>query len=116
MGRTEFLREVGIPYTTIEERELYFPVIEVSGRYLRPARFDDEILVETTLDSLGGAMLRFNYKIYHQTDGSLLTTGWTKHACVGGKGQVAQIPSDLRAELSEHVSEITTRGRHRPQS
>jgi len=60
MGRTELLREIGLPYSSIEGRGLYFPVTEVSCRYHSPARYDETITIETTLASLGRASLTFN--------------------------------------------------------
>jgi acyl-CoA thioester hydrolase len=53
MGRTELLRQIGATYSSVEEAGFFFPVTEVSCRYLKPARFDDEITVETTLTALG---------------------------------------------------------------
>lgn len=72
MGRTEFLREIGIPYSSIEERGLCFPVTEVSCRYYRPARYDDQLLIETTLTSLGGITLTFGYRVSLQDSELLL--------------------------------------------
>ncbi|MBI2347921.1 MAG: acyl-CoA thioesterase, partial [Deltaproteobacteria bacterium] len=40
IGRTELLRQIGMPYTAIEKKGLRFPVIEVSCRYYRPSRYD----------------------------------------------------------------------------
>ena len=107
-GRTEYLREAGMPYSSIEQRGICFPVIEVSGRYLRPAHFDDEILIETILDSLSGTILKFNYKINHHSNGSLLTLGWTKHACVNRQGQVTKIPTELVKLLKDSLSTKTS--------
>ena len=49
MGRTELLRQIGAPYSEVEKRGLFFPVTEVSCRYLRSARFDD---LATTFDAV----------------------------------------------------------------
>ncbi len=47
MGRTEFLREIGVPYVSGEDTGLHFPVIEVSCRYYRPAHYDEGILIDS---------------------------------------------------------------------
>ncbi len=99
MGRTELLREIGVPYTSIEEKGLRFPVTEVSCRYFRPVRYDDAITIETNLTSLGRASLSFHYKIYRKEDESRIASGWTKHACVDREGHVAKIPSSLAHPL-----------------
>jgi len=53
IGRTELLRQIGLAYTAIEKMGLRFPVTEVSCRYLKAARYDDRIIIETGLSSLG---------------------------------------------------------------
>jgi acyl-CoA thioester hydrolase len=99
MGRTELMRQIGVPYTSVEEAGLFFPVTVVSCRYLKPARFDDELIVETTLAALGRATLNFSYKITRKNDGQMLAEGWTRHACVDRRGKVAKIAPKLEAIL-----------------
>ena|SRR5919198_4155059 len=100
-GRTEFLREFGMPYASIEETGLYFPVTEVWCNYHKPARFDDLVIIETSLTSLGRASLTFSYAVTRQENGELLVTGWTKHASVDREGMVTKIPPQLEAKLKE---------------
>ena len=104
IGRTELLRQTGVPYKSIESQGLYFPVTEVSCRYFRPARYDDNIVIETTLAELGRATLTFRYKVYREESKELLASGSTKHACVDEKGEVTKIPADLQATLKAAVS------------
>ena len=99
MGRTELLRQIGTPYHSIEEMGFFFPVIEVSCRYLKPARFDDEIMIETSLTALNRATLDFTYKISRKNDSQLLAEGWTRHACVDQEGKVTKISSALENAL-----------------
>ena len=104
IGRTELLRQIGIPYASIEEKGLRFPVTEVSCRYFRPSRYDDVITIETALTSLGRVTLTFSYRLLRKEDGALIASGWTKHACVDEKGEVTKIPPDLEATLKASVS------------
>ena len=106
IGRTELLRQVGMPYTAIEKKGLRFPVIEVSCRYYRPSRYDDVITIETTLTSLGRATLAFSYRLLRKEDGALIASGSTKHACVDEKGEVAKIPPDLEAVLKAALPKV----------
>ena len=99
MGRTELLREIGLPYSSIEEKGFFFPVIEASCRYLKPARFDDEIAIETTLAALSRVTLEFSYRISRKSDGQLLAEGTTRHACVDREGKVAKISTSLENSL-----------------
>lgn len=107
MGRTELLRQIGAAYSAVEEAGFFFPVTEVSCRYLKPARFDDEITVETTLTALGRATLDFSYKITRKNDGQTLAEGWTRHACVDGKRKLAKISQALSAPLRSALDTAT---------
>jgi acyl-CoA thioester hydrolase len=105
MGRTELLRQLGAPYSSIEERGLFFPVTEVSSRYLKSARFDDEIAVETYIQEIERATIVFGYRILRKHDGAPLVEGWTRHACLDRLGKVVRIPGEiddlLRAAMAD---------------
>ena len=94
-GRSEFLRQIGLPYANIEAAGYHFPVAEVTCRYAQSARYDDVIKIATTLVELGRVYLLFEYLISRQTDHLVLATGSTKHACVDRDGQVKRMPKML---------------------
>jgi acyl-CoA thioester hydrolase len=94
-GRSELLRQLGLPYATIEENGYHFPVVEVSCRYHQSARYDDLIRIETEIAEIGRATLTFHYRIRREADAGLLATGATKHACLDRRLQVARIPKIL---------------------
>ncbi len=98
-GRSEFLRQLGLPYSTIEQAGFHFPVAEVACRYANSARYDDVIQIETELSELRRASLSFTYRVSRASDRCLLATGSTKHACVDHSGRVARIPKILTAAI-----------------
>src|SRR5918994_5875422 len=81
-GRSEFLRQIGLPYARIEQQGFNFPVVEVTCRYAQSARYDDVIRIETALTELGRAALSFTYRIVREPDGCILATGATRHASI----------------------------------
>ena len=81
-GRSEFLRQIDLPYSTIEEQGFHFPVTEVSCRYFKSAHYDDVITISTQLTSVGRATLNFDYTISREGDSASLALGSTRHACV----------------------------------
>lgn len=91
-GRSEFLRQIGLPYSMIEQQGYHFPVVEVSCRYAQSARYDDDIRIETELMEVGRAALSFSYRILRETDGCLLATGMTRHASIDNAGRITRIP------------------------
>ena len=110
MGRAELLRQIGLPYGSIEQQGLHFPVAEVSCRYLRPARFDDEIAIETTLTALSRVTLEFSYRISRKHDAQLLAEGTTRHACVDREGKVTKISTTLENTLKAAVTPLPNAG------
>ena len=62
------------------------------------ARFDALLRVAIERVEVGGATLRFEYRV---TDGDrLIAEGFTEHACVNREGKVRRIPADVRALFS----------------
>lgn len=100
MGRTEYMRDAGIPYSGVEEDGVYLPVIGATCSYRAPARYDDLLLVRTTLESMTAARATFSYRLERETDGRLLAVGTTTHAAVDGRGRPRRFPEDLRRILA----------------
>jgi len=104
MGRNDFMRKIGTPYISIEKSGLMFPVIEVSCRYHRPARYDDEVVIETSLTDLASVSLTFSYRLLRECDDQLLATGWTKHGCVDREGQITKMLPDMQDKMQATLS------------
>jgi acyl-CoA thioester hydrolase len=94
-GRSELLRQIGLPYATIEAAGFHFPVADVTCRYAQSARYDDVIDIATTLVELSRASLVFEYEISRQADQLPLASGSTKHACIDREGQLKRVPKML---------------------
>lgn len=80
IGRVELLRQLGFDYKSMEvEDDCFIPVVEVSCRYKAPARYDDELIIETQVTAVRGAVLKFRYRILRVHDRQLLAEGETTH-------------------------------------
>ena len=84
LGRVELLRSLGLAYSQLEkDHKLILPVIEANCRYRAPARYDDEILIETRPALVRESVLKFGYKILRDDpdtkDRKLLAEGETVH-------------------------------------
>ena len=101
MGRTEYLRSRGQTYRELEERGLFFPLVEAACRYHHPARYDELVTVHTTGEVLSAVRVAFDYKITRQADTRLLATGRTVHAAVGAAGRPVRMPAALRRALEQ---------------
>jgi acyl-CoA thioester hydrolase len=84
VGRVEFIRQMGLDYKKMEEEEgCGISVVDVHARYRAPARYDDELVIETRLLAARGAVVKFGYRIFRVGDSGLLCEGETMHVCVG---------------------------------
>lgn len=52
IGRTETIRSLGFTYKDIEAMGIIMPVVETHFKFISPAKYDDLIMVKTTLKAL----------------------------------------------------------------
>ncbi|MFA5297058.1 MAG: thioesterase family protein [Lutibacter sp.] len=76
MGRTEWLRKLGITYKKMEETGIMLPMINLNVNYIKPAKYDDLLTLKTTLIKMPSAKIEFSYEIYNE-ENELLTTANT---------------------------------------
>ena len=98
VGRGAFLRALGMNYREMEENGHFIVVVEATTRYLAPARYDDELVVTTTLAELRNRSLIFAYTV--KRGDVLVAEGTTAHVCVDREGKAVRLPDSLRARLS----------------
>jgi len=76
IGRTEWLRNLGITYKQMEEEGIKLPVISLVVNFKKSVCYDDVIKVKTTLKKMPTASIEFDYKIENE-NGEIVTTGNT---------------------------------------
>ncbi|GFM36644.1 acyl-CoA thioesterase [Desulfovibrio psychrotolerans] len=96
-GRSEFIRERGMSYATVEERGIMLPVREAQCRYRAPARYDDLVQIRVGIAEWGRASITFVYEIMDAQREKMLASGMTQHACVNPSGRPVAVPDWLRA-------------------
>lgn len=72
IGRIEWLRNFGISYKKMEEQGVMLPVISLSIKYKKSARYDDVIYVKTQLSKMPTATIEFNFEILNE-EGEIIT-------------------------------------------
>ena len=93
VGRVEFIRQVGLDYRSMEKEEnAMIAVVEATARYKAPARYDDELIVRTTLAGVKGSIVRFRYAVVRAADELLLCEGETVHLVVDREMKKRDIP------------------------
>jgi acyl-CoA thioester hydrolase len=95
IGRVEFFRQLGYDYKQMElEDDCHLPVVEAKCRYRSPARYDEEILVETRVTALRGPVLKFGYRLLRvDAEGErVLADAETVHVSVDKQMQKRNLP------------------------
>jgi len=100
VARVEYCKSVGFSYEEMERDDgVFLAVAEAHCRYLYPARFDQEILVETSLADAHPRMVRFSYEMRSAGDGRKLATGETSHVFCGRDMKPVRLPEKYRANF-----------------
>jgi acyl-CoA thioester hydrolase len=63
-GRTQFIKALGISYSEIEGRGFLLPLLELHCKYKGAARYEDEIIVRTTLKEISFTRVTFLYEVF----------------------------------------------------
>jgi len=99
----ELIRSMGLDYKQMEAEGCGIAVVDVHVRYRASARYDDELVVQTTLQAVRGAVLRFGYKILRVDDGVLLCEGETMHVVVGKDMKKRVLPPKYAERFAAHL-------------
>ena len=63
VGRTDFIRELGMPYADLEADGLLLAVAQATIRYRAAARYDDFIRIRTRLERVQSRAVTFGYEL-----------------------------------------------------
>jgi acyl-CoA thioester hydrolase len=93
VGRAEYCRAAGGRYKDMEAVDgVHLAVVDAHCRYLYPARYDQEIAVQTRIARANRRMIEFHYEIRDAETGQELATGETKHIFLGPDMKPVRLP------------------------
>jgi len=100
-ARTEYFRALGIEQEALRrDNNVVFVVRDVSMRFAKPAKLDDELTVGVQLQERRAASLAFQQSISRAADGAILVEAKVRAACVSADGfRPRAIPDDLLQEF-----------------
>ena len=78
-GRTDFIKKMGMPYSKIEAAGIMLPLIELRCIYKGAARYEDEIIVKTSVREATLTRITFHYEVYVNNEKNIITSGETMH-------------------------------------
>lgn len=105
-ARSDLLRRLGIDQrAAIEAGEGAYAVSELALRYLRPARLDDDVLIETRCTDLGAASCRMAQRA--SRDHETLVEATLRVGFITPEGRPRRQPAGWRAAFAAFM-EVTT--------
>jgi acyl-CoA thioester hydrolase len=99
IGRTNLLKENGLPYRRLEADGYRLPVLEITAKYLRPALYDDTLTILTTLREKPLLRIKLDYEVRRGDE--LLATGCSLHAFVNFRGEPVRPPAEFANKMNE---------------
>ncbi|MCI0491006.1 MAG: acyl-CoA thioesterase [Blastocatellia bacterium] len=92
VGRSQYCNDCGFSYRDMEkETGLFLTVAEARCRYQTPARYEDELIVRTSIAELTRRTVRFSYEI-DRADGQPVARGETLHVLINSEGRPSSMP------------------------
>ena len=100
-ARTEMMRASGSSHSKMMETfDTAFAVSRCEVDYLKPARLDDLLTVETRVLDVGAAIVNLDQRV--QREGELLAHLKIRIACLNRKGRPQRLPEPVRAALTAY--------------
>ncbi len=80
LGRSDLIRNLGLPYSQLESDGIFLPVVEAFAKYRRPAHYDELLVVESEVKEIPAASLRIEYRVFRDGEQEVLAEGYTVHS------------------------------------
>ena len=102
-ARTELIRKAGVSYKEMEEKGIELPVVNLNITYRKPALYDDELLLKTTINTPVGKKISFNTTIYNLENQLLIEAVVTLVFIDSVNKKVISCPEFLEQKLAEYI-------------
>ena len=94
VGRVELLRSLGVSYKSLEEEGYFLPVVNFEIQYQKPALYDDELTIKTTIKEIPSSRIVFYYETFNMGN-ELLNTAKVVLAFIDRKNKKPCLPPDI---------------------
>jgi acyl-CoA thioester hydrolase len=97
LGRVEWCRARGVRYRDMEADDgILLTVVEAGCRYIYPARYDEEVAIQTEVKRSSPRLVEFTYGLTSTETGLKLATGSTTHVFCGRDLRPTRLPEKYR--------------------
>ncbi|MDD6489840.1 MAG: thioesterase family protein [Clostridia bacterium] len=85
VGRTNFIKMLGVTYSQLEKDGVMLPLCELGCKYINPVHYEDEVIIETSVKKVSFAKIEFSYRVIMKDSGKLMAEGFTVHGFVNSE-------------------------------
>ncbi len=93
-ARTNYLKEIGYPYKKMEEDGFWLPVYNLDAKYIKPARFEDDVFIETSIYELSPVKIVLRY-VVKDNHNEMLAVGKTTHPVTDPSLKIVKLDSEI---------------------
>ncbi len=102
VGRVEALRALGSSYKDMEDNGVMLPVFLCDMKYIKPAVYDDLLIIKTTIRQIPTVKIIFEYEIYNQKN-ELINTGSTSLVFIDmATNKICDAPSSFIDKIKKY--------------
>ena len=103
LARTEFIKNIGITYTDMENQGIMLPLSELNCKYIMPSTYEDKLKIKVWISKLTPARVEFCYETYKEGIDRPIATGKTTHAWANSK---TLKPMNFKRNFPKYYEEI----------
>ena len=105
VARVELFRSIGISYDEIEKNGIWLPVSEYHIKYIKPAKYDDLLLIHTKITERPTAKIKFEYTIFNEQNEKLTEAYTTLFFLDAETQKINRCPDFILKLIDEHWKE-----------
>ena len=103
-ARIELLDRMGCPYRELEKEGFFLPVLHCEAKFIKPAHFDDRLIVRVFINEPPAARIKINYEVYRSEE--LLCTGNSTHAFIDKRGKLVRPPVSFSGSVQDKKAKV----------
>lgn len=101
-GRSDFLRQIGVAYSQWEQQGYYVVVADLNSRYIKPALYEDQLTIVTSLTRFKKRLMEFTYEVVDEA-GKIITHGSTRHLIMDKEGKPSALSDSFYRQIKQQM-------------
>lgn len=105
VGRLDLVKRFNLSPDALRQLGFFAPVVDMRCRIRASARYDDNLIVETSVRPTDRAMLVFAYTLVRERDGQVIAEGETSHVLLTlEKKMLYEVPEGLKSPITRMLT------------